>query len=45
VLAKDRPFPLSKPGDLVLIANGGAYGHVMASQYNMRELPDEVCLD
>jgi diaminopimelate decarboxylase/aspartate kinase len=46
VLGKDRAFPASTtPGDIVLIANGGAYGIVMASLYNMRALPSEVIVD
>ena len=45
MLGKDRVFPRSSPGDLVLIANAGAYGRVMSSQYNMRELAEEVVLD
>ena len=45
VLGKDRSFPKSAPGDLVLVANAGAYGRVMSSQYNMRDLPVEAVLD
>jgi hypothetical protein len=45
VLGVDRVFPKSSPGDLVLIANAGAYGRVMSSQYNMRELAEEVVVD
>ena len=30
---------------MILIANGGAYGRVMSSQYNMREWPAEVLFE
>lgn len=35
-LGIDRLFPQSKEGDVVLIANTGAYGQVMSSNYNLR---------
>ena len=31
-------------GDIILIANGGAYGRVMASSYNMREPAGEAVI-
>ena len=37
VLGLDRALPESREGDVVLIANAGAYGHVMGSRYNLRE--------
>ena len=40
--AKDRQFPILKNGDLVAIMSAGAYGYVMASNYNMRGRPPEV---
>lgn len=33
------------PGDLVLIADAGAYGYSMASHYNLRGLPAQDVLD
>lgn len=32
-------------GDIMLIADAGAYGYTMASRYNLRELPAEEILD
>jgi diaminopimelate decarboxylase/aspartate kinase len=36
-LGSDRLLPDSKEGDVMLIANAGAYGYVMSSHYNLRE--------
>jgi diaminopimelate decarboxylase/aspartate kinase len=35
-LGSDRWLPLSEEGDVLLIANCGAYGYAMASHYNLR---------
>ena len=40
--AKDRMFPLLKKGDLVAVMSAGAYGYVMASNYNVRGRGPEV---
>jgi diaminopimelate decarboxylase len=40
--AVDRPMPELHQGDLVAIMSAGAYGMVMASNYNSRPLPAEV---
>ncbi|MBJ3761333.1 diaminopimelate decarboxylase [Maribius pontilimi] len=40
--AKARPMPPLKPGDLVAFRSAGAYGAVMASEYNSRPLVPEV---
>jgi diaminopimelate decarboxylase len=32
-------------GDLLVLHNAGAYGYVMASEYNMRPRPAELLLD
>ncbi len=40
--AQDRALPEMKEGDLVAIMSAGAYGFVMASNYNSRPLPAEV---
>jgi diaminopimelate decarboxylase len=41
-LGKDRTFPQPKAGDLFAVLDAGAYGSVMASNYNRRPLPAEV---
>lgn len=43
-LGSDRSFPHSEENDVVLIANVGAYGHVMSSRYNLREIPPEIVI-
>ncbi|MFN3616087.1 MAG: diaminopimelate decarboxylase [Rubrimonas sp.] len=40
--ARARPLPPLKPGDLVAFRSAGAYGAVMASEYNTRPLIPEV---
>jgi bifunctional diaminopimelate decarboxylase / aspartate kinase len=37
VLGHDRLLPVSAAGDVLLIANAGAYGYAMSSHYNLRE--------
>jgi diaminopimelate decarboxylase len=37
-LGKDVELPLSKRGDLIAIRTAGAYGQVMASGYNLRDI-------
>ncbi|HLW74001.1 MAG TPA: bifunctional aspartate kinase/diaminopimelate decarboxylase [Gammaproteobacteria bacterium] len=44
VLGLDRPLPESREGDVLLIANAGAYGHAMSSHYNLREPAEERLL-
>lgn len=41
-LAKDRPMPAFKRGDLVAVMSAGAYGFSMASNYNSRPRVAEV---
>jgi diaminopimelate decarboxylase len=41
----DRRLPEPRPGDRVAILDTGAYGTVMASNYNRRPLPPEVLID
>ena len=43
-LGTDRLLPPSQEGDVMLIANAGAYGFVMSSQYNRREVAAEVVI-
>ena len=44
-VAAARVLPELRRGDLIAIHNAGAYGYVMASEYNMRPRPAEVLLD
>jgi len=44
VLGHDRLLPVSREGDVLLIANAGAYGHAMSSHYNLREPAPERCV-
>jgi diaminopimelate decarboxylase len=41
-LAKDRPLPALKKGDLLAVFSAGAYGMAMASNYNSRVRAAEV---
>ena len=41
-LGKDRRLPRPEVGDLFAVLDAGAYGSVMASNYNRRTLPPEV---
>ena len=40
----DRMLPPSREGDVILIANIGAYGQVMSSRYNLRDVPPEIAI-
>ena len=31
-------------GDVLLVANAGAYGHAMSSRYTLREPAEELCI-
>jgi diaminopimelate decarboxylase len=42
VLAADVPLPDLSPGDLVAVLDTGAYGMVMASNYNSQPRPAEL---
>ena len=37
--AKDYTMNAAKRGDLLALRSAGAYGEIMASRYNLRELP------
>ena len=41
-LAQDREMPDVEPGDLLAVLTAGAYGYVLASNYNTRPRPAEV---
>jgi diaminopimelate decarboxylase/aspartate kinase len=43
-LGTDRNLPPSRENDVVLIANAGAYGYVMSSRYNLRDIPPEIAI-
>src|SRR5437868_14898764 len=43
--AQDRAMPELRSGDLLAIMSTGAYGFVMASNYNSRPLPAETLVD
>lgn len=44
VLGTERDLPETAEGDILLVANVGAYGHVMSSRYNLREPAREIML-
>jgi diaminopimelate decarboxylase/aspartate kinase len=43
-LGSDRLLPPTREGDVILVANAGAYGYVMSSPYNRREVAREVVI-
>jgi diaminopimelate decarboxylase/aspartate kinase len=45
ILGIDRPMPTTEVGDVILIANTGAYGAAMASKYNLRQPAQELIID
>jgi diaminopimelate decarboxylase len=45
IFARDRPLPPMQAGDLVAFMGAGAYGAVLASEYNSRPLVPEVLVD
>ncbi len=46
VFGRRRRLPLATaPGEVMLVADAGAYGHAMASHYNLRGLPAEDVID
>jgi diaminopimelate decarboxylase len=45
VFARDEPLGPVRAGELVAFANAGAYGAVMASDYNSRGMAGEVLVD
>lgn len=44
-LAQNREIAPVKSGDLIAVMSAGAYGFVMASNYNTRPLPAEILVD
>ncbi|WP_256369806.1 bifunctional aspartate kinase/diaminopimelate decarboxylase [Dyella sp. S184] len=45
VLGTDRRLPEALEGDVMLIAQAGAYGKVMSSPYNLRDEADEIVIE
>jgi diaminopimelate decarboxylase/aspartate kinase len=46
VLGRGRPLPIATAeGDVLLVADAGAYGMAMANTYNLRALPAEDVLE
>ena len=45
VLGSDRRLPEAQEGDVMLIAQAGAYGKVMSSAYNMRDEAEEIVIE
>ena len=41
-LGKERMLPVMKKGELLAVMSAGAYGYVMASNYNVRGRPPEI---
>lgn len=44
IFARDLPLPALQEGDLIAIADAGAYGYEMASEYNLQQRPERVFL-
>ena len=42
---QDRELPDFQPGDVIALMSSGAYGFVMASNYNSRPFPAEILVD
>ncbi|HET9819912.1 MAG TPA: aspartate kinase [Rhodanobacteraceae bacterium] len=45
VLGADRHLPESREGDVLLVAQAGAYGESMSSRYNLRELAPSAVIE
>lgn len=45
VIGESRLLPVSEEGDIMVVANAGAYGRVMSSRYNRRYPPEELTID
>jgi diaminopimelate decarboxylase/aspartate kinase len=43
-LGADRLMPPAVENDVIVIANTGAYGRAMSSQYNLRPIPEEIVI-
>ena len=45
VFGKDEKLPTCHRGDFIALRSAGAYGEIMASQYNCRKLPKGIMSD
>jgi bifunctional diaminopimelate decarboxylase / aspartate kinase len=45
VLGTDRRLPEAQEGDVMLVAQAGAYGKVMSSPYNLRDEAEEIVIE
>ncbi|MFW5981506.1 MAG: diaminopimelate decarboxylase, partial [bacterium] len=45
LIAKERELPIIEQGDIIAVQDAGAYGFVMASNYNCRLKPAEVLIE
>jgi diaminopimelate decarboxylase len=45
VFVKDFDMAVCQRGDMLAIRSAGAYGEIMASQYNLRPLPGHITSD
>lgn len=45
VFISNLQLPITKRGDLIAFRSAGAYGEIMASRYNLRNLPKSYCYD
>ena len=45
IFAKDFKLPIQSSGNYLAICDTGAYGFVMASNYNTRNLPIEILIN
>ncbi|WP_105956470.1 diaminopimelate decarboxylase [Apilactobacillus quenuiae] len=45
VLIKNQPLPKTKPGDVIVMLDTGAYGYSMASNYNLNPKPAIVFVE
>jgi len=44
IMGKNRLLPNTYIDNIILVENAGAYGRVMASRYNMKDIPEEICI-
>lgn len=45
VFVENFSLPITRRGDLIALRSAGAYGEIMASQYNLRRLPGHITSD
>jgi diaminopimelate decarboxylase len=42
VFGKEILMPVPRRGDVLVVLGAGAYGRSMASNFNLRDIPDEI---